>query len=179
MENLGKLLQKLLANNFVFYLKAHKAHWNVTGLNFAEHHKFLETVYTQLWGNVDTIAEQIRGCNFLVQASLADFFNDSSNDSGIEDPVDDLLTDAETIYVLLNADNDKLKAAATEALTEAKKVGNEGVVNFLADLLDQHNKLGWMLRASVPGEDKPVVEEVQAEPVEVPAPYVSKFTNEI
>ena len=60
MEELVQSLKVSLANHYAFYLKAHYYHWNVTGPNFPQYHEFLENIYTEVYGVVDKIAEEIR-----------------------------------------------------------------------------------------------------------------------
>ena len=60
MEELVQSLKVSLANHYAFYLKAHYYHWNVTGPNFPQYHDFLENIYTEVYGVVDKIAEEIR-----------------------------------------------------------------------------------------------------------------------
>ena len=46
--NLGKILNTLLADEFVLYTKTRRFHWNVVGSDFGELHKFFEEQYEAL-----------------------------------------------------------------------------------------------------------------------------------
>ena len=52
-------LSRLLADSYTLYLKTHNFHWNVTGPMFQTLHLMFQTQYTELWTNIDLIAERI------------------------------------------------------------------------------------------------------------------------
>jgi DNA-binding ferritin-like protein len=49
----------------------------------------------------------------------------------------------------LFADNAKVLASVQAARDVADKYNENGLVNFLEERLDQHNKHAWMLKASM------------------------------
>jgi cystathionine beta-lyase len=53
LANLHNTLEETFAGNFVLYYRAHQAHVNIVGRNFASDHKLLEKVYEYLQGNID------------------------------------------------------------------------------------------------------------------------------
>ena len=53
-------LNELLADVISFYFKAHSAHWNVMGPDFAEYHSLFESIYSDVYESVDPIAENVR-----------------------------------------------------------------------------------------------------------------------
>ena len=73
MEDLVQSLKVVLANHYAFYLKAHYYHWNVTGPNFPQYHDFLENIYTEVYGAVDKIAEEIRVLDSFAPGSFNRF----------------------------------------------------------------------------------------------------------
>src|SRR5947207_6635334 len=66
-------LSKLLADTYTLYLKTHNFHWNVTGPMFQTLHLMFETQYTEMWTNVDVIAERIRSLDAPVPGTYAQF----------------------------------------------------------------------------------------------------------
>jgi starvation-inducible DNA-binding protein len=56
--------------SFLLYSKTLNAHWNIEGPDFHTVHVYLETLYTQQQGIVDTVAERIRGIGHYVPAQL-------------------------------------------------------------------------------------------------------------
>lgn len=132
----------VLANTFSMYLKAHNYHWNITGPDFPQYHAFFESIYTELWGAVDSIAEHIRAINEFAPGGL-DRFKELST---ITDEVR-VVNSQEAIRVLIS-DNEKVITSLKEAYKEAEDMEEIGLSNFIQDRVDIHKKLGWMLKAT-------------------------------
>ena len=66
-------LSRLLADTYTLYLKTHNFHWNVTGPMFQTLHLMFETQYTEMWTNVDLIAERIRSLDAPTPGTYAQF----------------------------------------------------------------------------------------------------------
>ena len=56
----GRILNRLLADEYLVYTKARNYHWNVTGPQFIELHKFFQEQYEKLDEIVDEVAERAR-----------------------------------------------------------------------------------------------------------------------
>lgn len=133
-------LYLVLANTFTMYVRAHVAHWNIVDPNFHSLHGFLGDVYASLWEAVDDIAEHIRIVGGTVSpSSLVSIAAVRSADPG---------SNWEAIRQALISDNEIVIAELQAALEAADEAENEALANFLADRLDKHAKLGWMLKAS-------------------------------
>src|SRR5262245_23785096 len=97
------LLNILLADEFTLYVKTRNAHWNVTGDNFHELHKFFEDQYEQLDEIMDEVAERVRMLGHFSIGSLSDIvkntrLTESKTDYGKQDNlIRGLLDDHETI----------------------------------------------------------------------------------
>jgi DNA-binding ferritin-like protein len=52
----------------------------------------------------------------------------------------------------LLADNQRVIGDLMAAHREAEMLGKRGIVNFLEDRIDKHDKHGWMLRSYTKGE---------------------------
>ena len=133
----------VMADTFKFYLKAQNYHWNVQGIHFLQFHDLFGKIYEEVFGSIDTIAEEIRAMGTQVPGSFGRF-NELSR---IEDEREEL--DVTTMLRRLYHDNltvlDNLKVAydASEA------AGNHGFSNLMAERMSAHRKHGWMLRASL------------------------------
>jgi starvation-inducible DNA-binding protein len=146
MEQLVESLKKLQATSFAFYLKAHNYHWNVEGHSFSEYHAFLGDLYAEVWGAVDDIAEHIRTLDAYVPGSLTRFQQLTS----IEDELS--VPSSRAMMAKLYADNMRVLADLQAAHAAAEAAGKRGIVNFLEDRIDTHEKHGWMLRSFTKGE---------------------------
>jgi starvation-inducible DNA-binding protein len=146
MEQLVESLKKVLASSFSFYLKAHNYHWNVEGHSFSEYHAFLGELYTEVFGAVDAIAEHIRTLDAYVPGSLSRFQQLTS----IEDELS--VPSSRAMMAKLLSDNQRILADLQAAHSLAEQANKRGIVNFLEDRIDTHEKHAWMLRSFTKGE---------------------------
>jgi starvation-inducible DNA-binding protein len=142
-EELVNSLQKVLADTFAMYYKAHASHWNVEGPNFPQYHDFFADIYNELWTSVDEIAEKIRQLGGYTPSSLAELMSNSmvSENSGT-------MSAEEYISKLLDANNLVL-ASLLMSYKEAEAATEIGVSNFIHDRVMAHQKHGWMLKATL------------------------------
>ena len=56
----NELLNAILADLHVLYIKTRKFHWDVSGPSFKEYHEFFEEQYTAMEEEIDQVAERIR-----------------------------------------------------------------------------------------------------------------------
>ena len=141
MEPVSERLKIVLASAFSLYLKAHYFHWNVTGPSFSEYHKFFEQVYTEVHASIDAYAEHIRVLGAYAPGSL----NRMAELTSIQD-IDTIPTGLDMIRIL-EADNGVLIAELYAAREYADAAGQYGVVNFLEERINAHEKLRWMLKS--------------------------------
>lgn len=142
MEELHNALKIVLADTFTMYFKTHSYHWNVIGSNFNDYHAFFGTLYTELHGAVDLIAEQIRAANSFAPASL----NRLEELTRIQEA--DTIPTADRMFQILINDNNIVLDSLRQAYDLAEKAEELGLANFLQDRMDIHKKHGWMLRAT-------------------------------
>ncbi|MEZ5354681.1 MAG: DNA starvation/stationary phase protection protein [Bryobacteraceae bacterium] len=141
-SGVAALLSKTLADEYVLYTKTRNYHWNVTGPHFNDLHKFFESQYDLLAASIDEIAENIRYFGEKAPATLADFarLTRLPEHPGAYPPANEmianLLADHETIIRQLRTD---IRAAEGHGAADA--------ADFLTALLEQHDKMAWMLRA--------------------------------
>lgn len=142
MEDLRKQMKETLATTFSFYLKAHYFHWNVEGPDFYEYHKLFDKISSDVYKSVDPLAEHIRTLSTYAPGSLLRF----SELTTIEDALD--VPTASVMIEQLHADNVLVLESLNKSFVLAQTHSQQGLMNFLADRIDQHNKWGWFLRAS-------------------------------
>jgi len=143
MKEVALLLNTLLADEYVLYTKTRYAHWNIQGQNFIALHKFFESQYDALDIIIDDVAERVRSLGHFAMGTLKDFtamtrlsehnhdFTDASH------IIQTLLQDHETLIRLLRKDISGI----------AKEDKDLGTVDFMTGLMEQHEKMSWMLRA--------------------------------
>lgn len=143
MEVVTNPLKIAFADTYAFYVKAQNYHWNVEGPMFAMYHDFFGKIYEEVGGAIDQFAEEIRAQNAYAPGAFSRF----SELTNIRDEV--LIIKPEQMVVTLFADNAIVLASLQRARDEADKYGENGLVNFIEERLDQHKKHAWMLRASM------------------------------
>lgn len=138
------ILNTLLADEYLLYTKTRNYHWNVTGLQFNDLHKFFEAQYEQLDDTVDEVAERARALGGRAAGSLEEFKKLARLGEDVigkvpaaRDMLANLLADHEALVRSLRADVD--------AVTDKYK--DTGTADFLTGLLEQHEKSAWMLRS--------------------------------
>ena len=139
------LLGKTLADLSVLSQKTRNFHWNVQGPRFSELHKFFESQYAALEGEIDETAERSRALGGRALGSMKEMLaatrltEASSGRSLSEDSMlAELLRDHEAFIRALRADADASGAAA-----------DKGTEDFLVGMMEAHEKMAWMLRAFV------------------------------
>ena len=138
-EQLNEKMKVVLADSFAFYLKAHQFHWNVEGPNFPQYHEFLGNLYEEVYGAIDTIAEEIRALGVYAPGSLSRF----SELTSIKDNRG--LPSAVEMMNELSGDNQIVLNTLNEAYKLAEEYNEIGLSNFLQDRYDAHKKHAWML----------------------------------
>ena len=145
IEKVVTFLNTLLADEYALYTKTRNAHWNITGPNFYEFHKFFETQYEALDIMIDEIAERVRSLGHFALGSMKDFLSvthmseenhDFSNSKQI---IQTLVTDHETIIRIIR----------NNIIPISDKYKDMGTADFVTGLMEQHEKMAWMLRSFV------------------------------
>lgn len=137
-------LNKLLSDEFLLYTKTRKFHWNVEGAQFHDLHLFFEKQYGQLALIMDEVAERIRKIGHYALGSMKHFLQEASllenedKESSSESMLQQLLEDHETIIRRLRNDIEKFQETYKDA----------GSADFITGLVEQHETMAWMLRAT-------------------------------
>ena len=93
------ILNILLADEVLLYIKTRNYHWNVEGPDFSETHKFFEAQYEQLDEIMDDVAERARALGGRAAASMGEYLKltrlteDQGKIAGEKAMISDLLKD--------------------------------------------------------------------------------------
>jgi starvation-inducible DNA-binding protein len=143
-EGVCRVLQALLADEFVLYTKARNYHWNVIGPQFHDLHKLFEEQYEALSDMVDEVAERIRTLGGVAPGTLEEFRKAARlrEEPGVVPPalqmVRNLASDHEAIVRQLRQDIPVVQDQHNDV----------GTADFLTGLMEKHEKYAWMLRAT-------------------------------
>ena len=137
------ILHHVLSDEFVLYTKTRKYHWNVTGMQFKSLHELFEEHYRDIEEKIDEVAERVRSLGFLAMGTLKQFskltrVEEHEDDNGdAKEMLQHLVKDHETIITHLRKDLE----------TCQEKYNDVGTSDFLTSLMEDHEKMAWMLRA--------------------------------
>ncbi len=142
-EGSVKILNQLLSDEYVLYTKSRNYHWNVVGSDFSELHKFFETQYEELDDIVDEVAERARSLGGNSLGTLKEFLQHAK----LKESADDYPETKKMIANLLN-DHEQIIDGLRKSLEIcAEQYHDMGTSDFLTGLMEQHEKMAWMLRA--------------------------------
>ncbi len=144
-ENLSEeshLLNSLLSDEFLLFVKTRNAHWNVEGPDFHEKHLFFEEQYEQLDKIIDDIAERIRSLGHYAPATMREFLQlthlteQPSQKNDGKGFVKELLADHESIIIHFRENINRF----------ADEFHDAGTSDFITGIMEVHEKMAWMLR---------------------------------
>ena len=134
-------LKTAFASEYAFALKAQNFHWNVEGPLFVQLHDLFDTIYNEVYGSIDTFAEQLRALQVYTPASLQKF----SMLTKVED--ENAVPEFHGMLSELLEDSERMANIFRVTFDMAESNGDHGLSNFLADRQDAHKKHSWMLRS--------------------------------
>lgn len=137
------ILNRLLADEILLYIKTRNFHWNVEGPDFSETHKFFEAQYEELDEIMDDVAERARSIGGRAAGSMSEYLKltrlseEKADITGEKAMIAHLLDDHESIIRQLRKDIDAV----------GDKHGDAGTNDFLTGVMEAHEKMAWMLRS--------------------------------
>lgn len=139
-----ELLNKVLADEFVLYTKTRNFHWNVTGPQFSSLHALFEKQYEELSEVIDEVAERVRAIGGWPAASLSEYLKTARLR---ESPGD--RPDAPGMIERLLSDHESLVAGLRRDCEATAAQNDQGTNDLLIGVLKKHEKMAWMLRATL------------------------------
>ena len=142
-EAVVELLQAVLADAHLLYMKTRKYHWNVQGRRFYMLHELFEEQYTLMAGAIDEIAERIQMLGFAAIGTLAEMLEHTQlkEAPGQNPPAQGMVAD-------LLADHETVIRALRDNIDQAEQHDDMGTADFFTELMQAHEKMAWMLRAT-------------------------------
>jgi starvation-inducible DNA-binding protein len=147
LKKIADMLNDDLADEYLLLTKTKKYHWNVVDPRFNDLHKFLDEQYEQISVAVDDIAERVRALGEKTKATLNEFI---SSTQIREDPGS--YPDADSMLRNLLVDHETIIKTLRKHIEECQQLKDEGTANFLTDKMEEHEKMGWMLRSFLPSK---------------------------
>ncbi len=134
-------LKVLLASTQSFAIKSQNFHWNIEGSDFPQYHEFFDTLYGDVSGTIDRIAEYIRILGHYTPGSLTRY----AELSIIQDQTK--IPRASLMFQETLTDIDRMLELIIPMFDEATNEKQQGIANFLAELQDLYGKKAWFIRS--------------------------------
>ena len=137
-----RVLNTLLADEFLLYVKSRRFHWNVEGPNFSELHALFQKHYEELGQVIDDVAERARALDGTAAGSLQEYLELTRLQ---EEPA--RRYDARGMITALLADHEAIiRDLRNDLQVCSNEHKDEGTTDFLTGLMQAHEKMAWMLR---------------------------------
>ena len=137
------LLNQLVADLSVAFVKFHNLHWNVKGERFKEVHEYAEELYDMLNEQYDEVAERVKMLGEFPPASLKAYL-EMTNVKELENK--DYRT--KEVFELLLENLEYLQGLATEARNVADEEGDFATVAMLEDIVGEYFKHIWFVKSA-------------------------------
>lgn len=143
-----ELLNAILADEFVLYVRTLNCHWNVRGMQFHSLHDFFEKLYREQAQLIDDLAEKVRSVGGYAMATLEEYLGNTRLKEAVGPPAD-----PRTMVAGLVEGHETVIKHVREAFHAIEdKFDDPATSNFLADLLESHEKTMWMLKTHLDRE---------------------------
>jgi starvation-inducible DNA-binding protein len=137
------ILDRTLSDLYVLYTQTRNYHWNVVGEHFRDLHKLLEEQYEELDAAIDLVAERSRKLGAPALGTLKEFLDHASLK---EQPGD--YPDSYTMLSNLCSDHEAVIQSLRQFADDCdEKYHDMGTNDFLIGLMQEHEKMAWMLRS--------------------------------
>lgn len=145
LKAIADILNTLLADEYVLYTKTRRSHWNVEGPHFMELHKFFESQYDALDVIIDDTAERVRVLGHYSLGSLKDFLKVTR----LSEDAHKFTDSRQVMQSLLNDHESIICSIRRELIIINDKYNDAGTSDFITGIMEQHEKMAWMLRAHI------------------------------
>ena len=144
-KNLKKstsILATILSNEMTLYVKTRKFHWNISGNSFMELHKLFEDQYRILEANIDEVAERISQLGEKTIGTMKEFIENST----LKESPKEYASQKNMLEELLE-NHEQLVTEFRDYIPVFENDNHDiGSADFITGLLQQHEKMAWVLR---------------------------------
>ena len=140
VKNLSSVLNALLADAFVLYLKTKNFHWHMSGQHFRDYHLLLDEHAGQIFEITDAIAERVRkvgGTTIRSIGHIARLQRIADNDQEFV-PARDMLLE-------LHGDNKAFVESLRAAHEVTSKANEYATTSMIEVWIDQAERRAWFL----------------------------------
>lgn len=145
-KKVSELLNVLLADETVLYIKTRNYHWNIEGPNFYGLHILLENHYTELGVMIDDIAERVRQLGHKATGTMTEYLKMTNLK---ESNTDNDKLDEQGMLKKLVLDHEEIIKELRDDIDKCEEYDEPASGDFVTALVEKHEKMVWMLRSSV------------------------------
>ena len=142
-KEVAQILNELLSDEMIIYLKTLKFHWNIYGIVFHDFHLMFKEQYELMLDISDDVAERVRALGHDSFGTMTEYLKHTRLK---EEP--GKVPDALGMIKILLTDHEAVIREIRIAIDTTAELGDMGTNNFLCDHLERHEKIAWMLRAT-------------------------------
>ena len=142
LNSVNDVLNHVLADGNILYIKLRKFHWNLSGDNFMELHLLFEDQYDAVAEAVDAVAERISTLGGTAIGTTTEF----AKMSQLKENPGKLPSNQEMLKELVGDHETIVKSLRKNLDVCEEKYGDAGTADFLNGLMQEHEKMAWKLR---------------------------------
>lgn len=146
VEAVTEVVNGLIADAFVLYLKTKNFHWHLAGSHFRDYHLLFDEQAEMLLASLDVLAERVRRIGGTTIRSVSHV----SQLQSLADDNDEFVLPAQMIDRLLE-DNRHMAEKQRGAIEICERNQDTPTSNVLQDLLDKTEKRIWFLFETAQG----------------------------
>jgi starvation-inducible DNA-binding protein len=142
------LLNHDVADAYILLVKTKKYHWDVVGPQFRTLHQLWEEQYEALSTNIDLIAERVRSLGGYPVGTMAGCMELTS----LTEHPGDVPMATEMVAQLVIDHEQIVRNLRGHVDACSDTFEDQGTADFLTGLMEEHEKMAWMLRSFIEGE---------------------------
>lgn len=139
------IVNDLIANQGVLYVKLHQYHWYVEGPHFYTLHEVFEKLYNEVSESFDLFAERLIAIDEQPYSTLKEYLVHASIS---EKPYIEKITATEMVQNLIG-DYETMKKIALTGIKKASEEDDPVTEDMLVEYVEYIDKTIWMLQAFI------------------------------
>ena len=140
IAKISKLLNGLVADSFVLYVKTKNFHWHVSGPHFRDYHLLFDEQAAEIFATIDDLAERVRKLGAKTIHSIGEIAKLQT----IKDNDKSFVSPGDMLRELMN-DNKSVIKRMRAAHEVADKHDDIATASILENFIDQAEKRNWFL----------------------------------
>src|SRR5699024_2103335 len=136
----GQVLNELVANLGIFYVKLHQYHWYVAGSDFFTLHEIFEELYNGASEHFDAFAERMIAKGDRPYSTLSEFIEHSVLE---EKPYTDVISSEEMVGNVIS-DYEQIKQVAQTGVNAANTENDAVTEDMLIGYIEEIDLTIWM-----------------------------------